>query len=76
MQTGREASADTALQSVLNNFKPLHSGYLIIKMIFAGLLFMEFCENFYKNLPNNIMTVLSDLTEKYTEEAGEERILC
>ena len=36
---------------------------------------MEFCENFYKNLPNNIMTVLSDLTEKYTEEAGEERIL-
>ena len=30
---------------------------------------MEFCENFYKNLPNNIMTVLSDLTEKYTEEA-------
>jgi len=38
---------------------------------------MEFCENFYKNLPNNIMTVLSDfLTEKYTEEAGEERILC
>ena len=37
-------------------------------MIFAGLLFMEFCENFYKNLPNNIMTVLSDLTEKYTEE--------
>ena len=29
---------------------------------------MEFCENFYKNLPNNIMTVLSDLTEKYTEE--------
>ena len=58
-QTGREASADTALQSVLNNFKPLHSGYLIIKMIFAGLLFMEFCENFYKNLPNNIMTVLS-----------------
>lgn len=37
---------------------------------------MEFCENFYKNLPNNIMIVLSDLTEKYTEEAGEERILC
>ncbi len=37
---------------------------------------MEFCENFYKNLPNNIMTVLSDLTEKYTEETGEERILC
>ena len=33
---------------------------------------MEFCENFYKNLPNDIMTVLSDLTEKYTEEAGEE----
>ena len=28
---------------------------------------MEFCENFYKNLPNNIMTVLSDLTEKYSE---------
>jgi hypothetical protein len=45
-------------------------------MIFAGLLFMKFCENFYKNLPNNIMTVLSDLTEKYTEKAGEERILC
>ena len=37
---------------------------------------MEFCENFYKNLPNNIMTVLSDLTEKYTEKAGEERLLC
>lgn len=37
---------------------------------------MEFCENFYKNLPNDIMTVLSDLTENYTEEAGEERILC
>ena len=37
---------------------------------------MEFCENFYKNLPNDIMTVLSDLTEKYTEKAGEERILC
>ena len=32
---------------------------------------MEFCENFYKNLPNNIMTVLSDLTEKYTEKAPE-----
>ena len=45
-------------------------------MIFAGLLFMEFCENFYKNLPNDIMTVLSDLTEKYTEKAGEDRIFC
>lgn len=30
---------------------------------------MELCENFYKNLPNDIMTVLSDLTEKYTEKA-------
>ena len=36
---------------------------------------MEFCENFYKNLPNNIMTVLSDLTEKYTEKAGENIML-
>ena len=37
---------------------------------------MEFCENFYKNLPNDIMTVLSDLTEKYTVKTGEERMLC
>ena len=37
---------------------------------------MEFCENFYKNLPNDIMAVLSDLTEKYTEKTGEGRILC
>ena len=35
---------------------------------------MEFCENFYKNLPNDIMAVLSDLTEDDTEK--QERREC